>query len=85
MLGSRDSNPKFHVQSVTCCRYTTPQSDGYFTTKYKNRSNEAPVSGVTIFFATSNLVKPENRGAGLAARTPILGDLLGIDLRFVKY
>jgi hypothetical protein len=31
-LGSRDSNPKFHVQSVTCYRYTTPQSDGYFTT-----------------------------------------------------
>ena len=30
-LGSRDLNPKFHVQSVTCCRYTTPQYGEYFT------------------------------------------------------
>jgi hypothetical protein len=35
-LGSRDLNPKFHVQSVTCCRYTTPQGDGYFTTLFSS-------------------------------------------------
>src|SRR5690349_11973919 len=32
LLGIRDSNPNFHVQSVACCRCTNPQSDGYFTT-----------------------------------------------------
>lgn len=30
-LGSKDLNLKFHVQSVTCCHYTTPQDGAYFT------------------------------------------------------
>ncbi len=49
-LGSRDSNPKFHVQSVTCYRYTTPQGDGYFTTNFKNIRKKVPLFWVTNFF-----------------------------------
>src|SRR3954452_2553360 len=33
LLGNRDSNPNFDVQSVACCRYTIPQR----TFEYRNR------------------------------------------------
>src|SRR5919198_3490173 len=42
VLGIRNSNPNFHVQSVACCRCTNPQSDGYFTTKSRKVSYFGP-------------------------------------------